>query len=353
MTRLADLILAAAEDKNADGIQCGALSSMAKSLRDAQHFEFARPMLEAGDRVRRTRPSTMVAALPMVRFPYRLTWFEWLGADVDGDRGPTPDKPTPQRMGVLVDCIDETLQTGFATWAWHHHGGEYPVVCPLGITFDNSPAAGLVNAAEKLSTTLYGRPLPAMTEDQARGMMARSPRFAKLASVDSEVAATVQLERRVRMSPTPHTKDLYDVLERVPGGIEAVRSAISDLEGEPTFLYALMILLNSRNVVYRQTEDLSRLNRARAKQKKRPLLPFTRTTIVLSRVQSNRAGAGADDAVRRRHLVMGHFKVRAGGVFWWSPHQRGKTGSEVRRTHYTVDADAELNTELAAAMEET
>ena len=50
---------------------------------------------------------------------------------------------------------------------------------------------------------------------------------------------------------------------------------------------------------------------------------------------------------------MGHFKVRATGVYWWSPHQRGSsTRGEVGRTHYTVDADAELNRDLAAAMGE-
>jgi hypothetical protein len=36
--------------------------------------------------------------------------------DVMGDRGPTPDKPTPQRLGALVDCFDPTLQSGFVTW---------------------------------------------------------------------------------------------------------------------------------------------------------------------------------------------------------------------------------------------
>lgn len=348
MTRLADSILAA--DKWADAVHCGALSSMATSLKKAQHFEFARPMLQAADRVRRTKPSTMLAALPMVRFPYRKTWFEWLGADVHGDRGPTPNKPTPQRMGVLIDCLDDALQIGFATWAWQHHGGAHPVVCPLGITFDNSDDGRLTGLAEKFGK-LVDHPLQPVSEDRVRALMANS-RFAKLATDAREVAATVQLERRIRTSATPHTAEMLNVLGRVPGGAEAIKSAQSDIEGEPLFLYSLMILLNSRNVVYRETEDLSRLNRARAKQRKAPLLPFTKTTIVLSRVQSNRAGAGANEIERRRHLVMGHFKVRSTGVYWWSPHARGRGTEEVRRTHYAVDADAELNADLAAAMNE-
>jgi hypothetical protein len=33
------------------------------------------------------------------------------------------------------------------------------------------------------------------------------------------------------------------------------------------------------------------------------------------------------------HLVRGHFKVRRTGLFWWSPHVRGKGEAPVGQTY--------------------
>jgi hypothetical protein len=39
-----------------------------------------------------------------------------------------------------------------------------------------------------------------------------------------------------------------------------------------------------------------------------------------------RAGMAGDERnPSRLHLVRGHFKIRASGVYWWSPHARGVT----------------------------
>jgi hypothetical protein len=51
--RLADLIIEAAQDRDEDGIQVGALSSMARSLADAQRFEQHTGRLPARYEVRR------------------------------------------------------------------------------------------------------------------------------------------------------------------------------------------------------------------------------------------------------------------------------------------------------------
>jgi len=59
----------------------------------------------------------------------------------------------------------------------------------------------------------------------------------------------------------------------------------------------------------------------------------------ISRTVQNRGNAaGMTHAEVRYHLVRGHFKIRGGNVFWWSPHSRGRGGSGNLRKGYEVHA---------------
>jgi hypothetical protein len=97
-------------------------------------------------------------------------------------------------------------------------------------------------------------------------------------------------------------------------------------------------MLNSKNTIVEQRrEDLSRLNKARTKSRKAPLREFITTKIRLSPTQARRHGIASDwHESARQHLCRGHFKVRATGVFWWSPHLRG-FGDKTVRTGYRAE----------------
>jgi hypothetical protein len=102
-------------------------------------------------------------------------------------------------------------------------------------------------------------------------------------------------------------------------------------------LFATLILLNAKNCVdVTPTEPPVKLNKARRKQGKIELLPYSTVHIELSKSQQRAVEGGLisrEDA--RRHLVRGHFKVRATGVFWWNETWRGNAlrGSIDRRVH--------------------
>jgi hypothetical protein len=38
----------------------------------------------------------------------------------------------------------------------------------------------------------------------------------------------------------------------------------------------------------------------------------------------------------RAHLVRGHFKIRQSGIYWWSPHVRGKAALGMIHSNYRV-----------------
>jgi hypothetical protein len=70
---------------------------------------------------------------------------------------------------------------------------------------------------------------------------------------------------------------------------------------------------------------LERLNRARVKDRKPPLLEHE-VGDVDRRLGEQLRRAGATQAEIAAHLVSGHFKRRATGVFWWRPFIRGLGG---------------------------
>jgi len=83
-------------------------------------------------------------------------------------------------------------------------------------------------------------------------------------------------------------------------------------------------LLNTRNGLSIETENLERLNRARARCHKYPLIEYRRTSLLLSRVQSRRVALARNgDSSVRCHEQRGHYKLRRSGLWWWIPHWRG------------------------------
>ena len=114
---------------------------------------------------------------------------------------------------------------------------------------------------------------------------------------------------------------------------------MEDLAGEFSYTQAFLMMLNSRNKVVSQTkEDMSRLNKARAKKKRLPLKEFIVTDLRLNKSHQTRAATlGIDRVAARRHLVRGHFKLKYGQVWWWSPHLRGHgENNPVTRKQYNV-----------------
>ena len=99
-----------------------------------------------------------------------------------------------------------------------------------------------------------------------------------------------------------------------------------------------LILLNCRNAV--DTELVAapdKLNRKRAKKGKAPIPEHNIVKVHLSqaRRRAYEARGGSANAARGG-LVMGHFKVRKSGIYWWSPHWRGSPSDHVQDRTYVL-----------------
>lgn len=99
--------------------------------------------------------------------------------------------------------------------------------------------------------------------------------------------------------------------------------------------YRIAILLNSRSHVFR----IGEVEKDKKQDEKRLRKKFGAASYVslrpiefdLDRIFKKNPDISAENArkLAAESLVRGHFKVRKTGVFWWSPHVRNPSGTEV------------------------
>jgi len=350
---LADDILAARGTLDDFG---GMISSISHGIEQAERFVLSDDVAHAGYQLIRSKPSSLLDAMPLSRLPHRTMWFEWSG-DASAEAGwnlfpsterdpskRTIDRTTPRRMGCLVEGADDNGQRGSMTWAWQHHDKGVSV-CGLGVMFD---WAGDVAAWGQASLAASGQLGPGMAaffdrwvrsrddDPGVRNMMRTRSDWAKLADDPRQVEAVHGL----LMHEAPwFSKHIADVPKLVPPEMlmKMLQSWEGDITGEAPFISANVLLMNSRRAVEQKINDLSQLNRARLKRGKPPLLDHTITRLYLSQRRADNAERqGFTREQARQHLVRGHFKIRRTGVYWWHPFLRGDAAHPMTRARYEV-----------------
>jgi len=350
MPRLADEIARAVGGAH-DQFMLGAIADLAENLKRAECFEISTDVARAIYTVNNSRPSTILAALPFSRPPYKYTWVEWAAAEVNLilGRNESDDKEMPQRIGAL---IEELIPGVFAvTWAWHHPGKGVNL-CPVSVlmawdveglnTFRSIQRDPVV---EEAAARLFGEkrrvaPQQQYTVDQIKESAATITSWRPYLNNPRELDAIIELENWDLVTGSAYcAKFMVMLAKQLPSDqFDDIRGTwYEDLAGEPCFVRAFLILLNTKNGVVSSREDLSRLNRARKKSGKKELREFQITRLNLSQHAARAAGQRrATPAEVRQHYVRGHFKVRKSGVFWWSPFVRGNSLDAAPREHYVV-----------------
>jgi len=370
--RLADHILAARDTINDIG---RIASSMGRTIERAQRFELHNDVALAAHELLKTRPSTLVAALPLCRLPYSTMWFEWKGGLLGTQKRDLDVAPEPVKEGLLLEEIDSAQQIGCVTLAWMHRRNQLRQttdqidallderdmiinISPLGVYFDFSgrgdvrtvistvhdimltknPSARLKFLFELWAETFLQEP---SSEALSRFALQRQGWGDKVASNPVEIEALKELERIMLPGLSKHGLGLMlQMLHKAPldAVINMLRNWMADIEGEGSFVQCVLAILNSKNrVIDNQPVDLSRLNRSRQKRGRSPMLSYSVTHLRMSRAQRNVAEArGLSREQARQHLVRGHFKIRSSGVYWWSSFLRGDPRRPLPRKQYEV-----------------
>nr|WP_294515970.1 hypothetical protein [uncultured Rhodopila sp.] len=316
---LADVIIEAAGGAE-DKASFGAITALGAAIRRAGRFDLAPGVVASARTVKNSPVRSQLLALPLCRLPFAATWFEWPATDelYRSDEGSSPERPTPVRVGALVET-DETRQRGTMTLAWaHRHQGVG--MCLLSITFDWSAEPGEISDLERDFLGAQGRRI----EDRCNDGDRRHPAFRT--ARDEDIIAH---RMRTGVIWCPFMEDLGRAFETALGarpgpGTPPWEAAVADITGEPGTVRAVIMLLNSRNATISEYVPApERLNVQRVKRRKAPLLDRTTVRIRLSRSEVARAASPGKREANRQHLVRGHFKLRRSGIYWWSDHERG------------------------------
>jgi len=373
--RLADHFLAAAGTISDIG---GFASHMQGAIREAQRFEVADEVAKAAGALIHSRPSTLVAALPLCRLPYDVMWLEYRGGLSSADPRAFDGAPVPWKQGVLVEAMPGS-QVGFITVCWMHmvdietatkYGDPewlHPVnISPVAVYFDWRKDGNVHNVVRRAHRVidnhleknnhetrayynlfrehLERKWLTDWAGDEAKVNAVFTGRtgWDGLAGIPREIEAVRELDRHMVPGISPHGVGLIAALLQAVKGNELTNLLLkweADMQGEGGWMQCLLAMLNSRNPVVEHTPvDLTKLNKSRRKSGKAEFLPYVKTQLTMSRSQQRIAKAhGIDREAARQHLVRGHFKIRRTGVYWWAPFLRGDARKgAVERQEYEV-----------------
>lgn len=295
----------------------------------AQKFVLSANAVAMVDHVSKFRPSSVAKAVPVIRSPYGLVWVEWreadrLACDPRKEQFFDNGKETPERIGFLVNADPDKQARWTVTMAWSHRtqGINSPL---LQVWADWTASPNLLGGMSML-----GDPVEEIQRRLSEGVSESTrKRYLAVLKSDEEISALRELSKRCMLFPsTYHVEILNALASRV--GQERLFSALhetwTEVGEEIPFIVSSFILLNCRNGI--EADEVSppeKLNKARIRRGKPPLMAHKvlRTTFGGGRLRAGQT-EGMSDAQIRAHFVKGHFKVRQTGVFWWTPHVRGK-----------------------------
>jgi hypothetical protein len=300
-------------------------------LRRAQKFvltpEFAAVAEELADDY-----TGLVRIFERCRLPYPDVWFEVAQADRPRFSAANMHAPQvqvkPKKVGFLLTATREDLSAWKAHLYWNFEGMPAGSSCSTALLATVYDMTHPLHHYTELGTSIEDDPIhqrdlqfgPIKIQQfgQHEGWV-RSGTDVRLAMVNHTDLTTADhhyvLPGLATMSPQQR-KELSEISRVL---------ARADWAGEAAYLLAVIGLLNARNAVEMEPVDLSKLNRARLKNDKRPL--FEHKLLKIARRVHKRVypdGKGhADHAPMREHFVRSHWKHRKTGIFFWRPFVRG------------------------------
>lgn len=311
-------------------------------MKDAQYFVFDEQAVAMAVNVAQSKPSSIIACLPFVKLPAPLLWIEFSNQHLRQAMG-AMGSPNIRGERHIVDIE----RTGFLLWEEegqifmdHVHrdrlpgGGTTVTLANVRLAFDpdtgsrrHEMVASMSHLIDKISDT--GEP-GAKSDLGITGKIAK--RLKEVDKNDAEAIALKQLSWRFGMAPHPDQKELRKaMLSMVPEQQLKLMEADQTNDAFRIFVNLILpglILLNCRNAVRTEiVPPAEKLNKQRLKKGKPPIEGFRYVRLHLTpnkkRLYERR---GISTNITTGGVVIGHFKVRESGIFWWNPHWRGEHG---------------------------
>jgi hypothetical protein len=307
------------------------LDRLKTSLLNAERFILDDDFVYAAYNLSMSRPSQLLQTLNYARSPYGSLWFECTEAGklLGGmPKALRSEYAEPiKKVGYLINCdLNDSLR-GMIHLFWQ-------LVNPD--SRDQFRVSGCIMQYE-FNFDLTDDVLDPLNTKSMRALLAEY-------EDPKEIQASIKLAPRLKMRPSNFlTKESLDALNKDARGDgkvtrQLIRMADDDWGGEGRFIIAVLCLLNSKNLISLESEPertSDTVNRRRLKAGKLPLYSHKTLKLRFSAKQGYSTGESGS-ALRRAHLVRGHFKIRKSGLFWWMPHARGDSDLGTIKKDYEV-----------------
>jgi hypothetical protein len=300
-----------------------AMTGFVRRIAQAELFVLDPTATEMGVNVFLSKPSSMLDALPFVKLPAPRLWIEFsnmaaraalarLGNDNQWAEGGvfierTGFLITETVGGLVMECAARFRSEGRDTFS---------ELLTARCVFDTVPGR-IVSPDKGVVAAKVGRD----TTGKAR-------KYYDLLSTDpKEYAASRELKERFSGALHP---DFVDMASKFgPDGRAALNKALEGHVDDAYRFFTLqvlpaLILMNCRNAVETNVVPApAKLNKARLKKGRPEIGPYRLLKLHLSETKRRRyETSGTSRGAVEGSLVMGHFKIRKSGVYWWSSHLR-------------------------------
>lgn len=317
------------------------LDALREKVKTAELYVLDEQAVAMAANVSVTKPSSIIAALPFVKIPFERIWIEFANQQL---RAATLDLGSPNIRDEIHRYHVE--RSGFLLYM--DHDAEDLVIeyvhrdkTPEGMQVtDMAPVIGRFSLAKTDEYSVEEFPsLPRTTAPLTTGKFREHQKI--IEKNPGEAAAEHELHNRLRTMPHPASRRLVQSVEMMMGPA-AVKQVQEGQSGDLRRMFSslvlpALILLNCRNAVDQERVPAQeKLNKKRAQKGRPPILEYRMVKIHLS---GNRRRAlarqGVSTVATTGALVIGHFKVRKSGIYWWGFHMRngGPGGVGPRRVN--------------------
>lgn len=298
-----------------------------QALVRAQKFSFEGRTIEAAVSIAERQPENLLDCLPWARLPFNETWIEYAMPQSIVKNTVPSGKPVVHKIGLLYTCKEPANQAGVINVFYKNSTLQIVTMSAYHLLFDWTGAFGL--RAEQ--ATLFRK--SAIELSTQYGTFA-SEHYSNVKSQDAAVRLHLDIYGAHLDSAIDPTENGWDgfsnqeLLEYLDQDRDNVMSNIG-------MSLACILLINCRSGVVVEDVNVKHINKGRLQRRYRPYFEHKTVTLEIFKTKKIQRADG-NRADSRAHWVMGHFKRRSTGVFWWSPHVRGDSSKGWIEKDYEV-----------------
>ena len=285
-----------------------------QTLARAQKFCFEARTIHAAVSIAERQPENLLDCLSWARLPFNETWIEYEMPQRFVKNTVALGEIPIHKIGLLYTCKETVSQAGVINVFYKNSNLQIVKMSAHHLLFDWTGTFGLRAEQAKLFRK-------SAIELSAQYGTFASEHYSNAKSQDAAVRLHLDIygaHLDKAIDPKESGWDGYsnqEISEYLNNDRDIVMSKIG-------MSLACILLINCRSGVVVEDANVKRINKARVQRKRRPYFEHKTVTLEIFKTKKlQHAGGTRGDS--RAHWVMGHFKRRSTGVFWWSPHVRG------------------------------